>query len=112
MQIEQQQLGEVKVIKPVGELTGDGATVLSRRVTDALAESPGPMVIDASQITGIDSRGLEALVDARQELVKHLQVLRIAGAREVLREVLTLTDLRNLFEHFDDVGAAVRSNPA
>jgi hypothetical protein len=37
------------------------------------------------------------------------QVLRICGASKTVREVLVLTDLAPLFDHFDDMTTAVRS---
>jgi anti-anti-sigma regulatory factor len=37
------------------------------------------------------------------------QALRLCGANKTVREVLTLTDLAQLFDHFDDVTTAVRS---
>ena len=37
------------------------------------------------------------------------QTLKICGANDTVREVLELTNLAALFEHFEDVNGAVRS---
>ena len=37
------------------------------------------------------------------------QMLKLCAANKTLREVLTLTGLSPMFEHFDDVTTAVRS---
>ena len=112
MQIEQQQLCGITVLKPTGDLTHETSAVFRQSVSSAIGKKPEALVIDVSKISYVDSDGLEALVDARQELVKILQVLRLCGAREQLREVLELTGLRDMFEHFEDVTSAARSSKA
>ena len=72
-------------------------------------KSLGRLVLDASNIPFIDSRGLEVLVEVSQQLTQTGQVLKIAGVNDVLREVFELTELTCEFEHFTDVNSAVRS---
>jgi anti-anti-sigma factor len=66
-------------------------------------------VLDASAIQFVDSKGLEALVDAYDAIAQTGQSLKLCGVNETIRQVLELTELASRFEHFADVNAAVRS---
>jgi anti-anti-sigma factor len=69
----------------------------------------GRFVVDMSAVPYVDSGGLEALADVSEELGRGGQTLRLCAANKTVREVLELTDLASLFDHFDDANTAVRS---
>lgn len=97
------------MIKPVGALTQPEVEELRTRMLDVRNQSLGRMVLDASDVLFVDSRGLEVLVEVGDELARAGQVLKICGANEVLQQVFDLTELTPSFEHFVDVNTAVRS---
>lgn len=109
MEILEQRHGAVMVVRPQGPLLEAEVNAFRRRVTDVIQKSLGRFVLDASQIAYADSKGLEALLDISEELNEGGQSLRLCCANETLREVLDLTDISPLVEHYDDVGTAVRS---
>ena len=109
MKIHQQRHGAVTVLAPRGPVSGADADELKQSLLEALRASRGRAVLDVAGIPLIDSKGLEALVDVKQELASAGQTLKLCGANETLRQVLELTDLASLFEHFEDANAAVRS---
>ncbi|HYE01655.1 MAG TPA: STAS domain-containing protein, partial [Phycisphaerales bacterium] len=80
-----------------------------QRLAGAMPKSRGRLVLDAAAIPFVDSAGLEALVQAAEELAESGQTLKLCGVGETLREVLDLTELSGLFEYFADVGDATRS---
>ena len=109
MNIEEQRRGEVTVLRPQGPIIGSEVDQLAACITKAMDGNCRAMVLDASTVTFVDSRGLEALVDATEELIRHGQILKLAGVNDTLKEVLELTELESLFEQYDDADAAVRS---
>jgi anti-anti-sigma factor len=109
VRITEQQHGKVTVLKPRGAIVGEEADHLGRQIAKTLQETGGTVVLDASGVPCVDSRGLEVLVDVTEQLIRTGQALKIAGANDVLREVLELTELASLFEQFDDVPAALGS---
>ena len=109
MEIAQHHHGAVAVIQPAGPLTQEDADELKSRMLEVRRSSLGWLVLDASTIPYVDSRGLEVLVEVAEELAQGGQALKLCGANEVLREVLELTELTSVFEHFVDVNSAVRS---
>ena len=109
MEITEQRQGAVTVVKPQGPLVQADAEQFKARLTDIMAKSLGRFVVDATAVAYVDSRGLEVLLDATEQLAESGQILRLCGCNETLREVLDLTELDAQFEHFEDVNTAVRS---
>ena len=109
MEIQEKQHGAVTALKPRGPVIESDADVLKTRLLQVRTKSLGRLVLDVSAIPFVDGRALEALLDVTEELAKSGQALKLCGANELLREVLEVTDLAGLFEHFEDVNSAVRS---
>ena len=109
MKITEQRQGAVTVLKPEGPLLEADAPGFKQRLMSAIGASHGRFVVDMSAVPYVDSLGLEALVDVTEEMGRGGQALRICAAQKTVREVLELTDLAALFEHFEDGNTAVRS---
>ncbi len=109
MEIHEHQHGAVTVLRPDGPLNQADAELFKERLAMVLARSLGRVVLDMSEVPFVDSRGLEVLVDASDELANSGQVLKLCHVNETLREVLDLTGMGSHFEQYDEVNAAVRS---
>ncbi len=109
MQIDQHQQGAVTVLRPKGALTLDDADRFKACLHDAVSKNLGRVVLDASGVPFVDSRGLEVFVEMSELLANSGQALKLCHANETLREVLYLADITALFEYYEDVSSAVRS---
>ena len=109
MVLTEQKHGAVTALKPEGPLIGDDAAEFKLRLIERLTASLGRCVVDASGIPFADSKGLEALVEANDEISHSGHALKLCGVNETVRQVLELTGLSERFEHFADVNSAVRS---
>ena len=109
MEIQQQKVGAVTVVKPQGAATAPDAEALKSVLLETRVKSLGRIVLDMSRVAFVDSRGLEALLDVTEELAKTGHALKLSNANDVVREVLEITDLASHFELYDDVNSAVRS---
>ncbi|MFG0243776.1 MAG: STAS domain-containing protein [Planctomycetota bacterium] len=109
MQVESERQGAVTVLRPRGPLIAEDAEVVRHKGGEAIADSLGRLVIDASAIVYVDSKGIEALLDLADELSDAGQVLKLSGTNETMREALEITETAGMFEHFEDVQSAVRS---
>jgi anti-anti-sigma factor len=101
--------GAVKVLKPRGPLVAGDADQFKRAALEASSANLGRIVVDASAIAFVDSRGLEVLAEVSDELASSGLTLKLCGTNETVREVLDLTELAGLFEYYEDDNAAVRS---
>src|SRR3954471_6895868 len=109
MKITEQRQGAVVVLKPEGALVEGVAPIFKQRLMQTLTASLGRFVVDLSAVPFVDSKGLEVLVDVTEELGKSGQILRLCSSNKTLREVMDVTDLTSLFDHFEDANTAVRS---
>jgi len=109
MKITEQRQGAVLVLKPEGALVEQDCALFKGRMTEAMSASLGRFVVDLSGVPFVDSRGLETLVELTESLGESGQALRLCSANKTVREVLELTELTPMFEHFEDANTAVRS---
>lgn len=110
MRIDTHRHGAVTVIQPEGPvITEDDATQLRTESLSVLGLTLGRFVIDVSDMTFVDSFGLEALVDITDELGASGQSLKLCGISDTLREIMMITDITSRFQQFEDVQTAVRS---
>lgn len=109
MKILEQKRGAVTVVKPDGPLVEADAEEFKTRLLRVLKENFGRIVLDASGVPFVDSKGLEALVDVTNEMGQGGQWLKLCAVNRTLRQVLELTGLSSQFEHFEDANSAVRS---
>jgi anti-sigma B factor antagonist len=109
MALKEQKYGAVHVLRPEGPLKGADADQFKERLVQLMTASLGRCVVDAAAVQFVDSKGLEALVDANDAMAETGQSLKLCGANETVRLVLEITELAPRFEFFVDVNAAVRS---
>ena len=109
MKVLAQQYGAVTVIKPDGPLAATDAEDFKEQFLQVLRENLGRVVLDASGVPVVDSKGLETLVDLTNEIAQSGQALKLCAANRTVREVLELTGVSSQFEHFEDVNSGVRS---
>ena len=109
MEIKTEQRCAVTLVRPDGPLTSAEAETLKSKLLELIEENLGRVVLDATEIAYVDSRGLEALVEVTQELAPGGKTLKLCAVNETLQQVLDLTDLASQFEQFEDANSAIRS---
>jgi anti-anti-sigma factor len=109
VEIIEQIKGAVRVIKPRGPLVAADADLFKKRASEMSSASLGRLVVDASAVPYLDSRGLEVIADLSEEMTQSGLSLKLCGTNETVREVLELTELASHVEHYSDVNSAVRS---
>lgn len=110
MKIETSRHGAVSVIRPDGPVINeDDANLFRNESFTVLGSTLGRFVVDAKEMTFVDSNGLEALVDITKEVSAGGHQLKLCAVSDTLREILMLTGLSNEFQQFEDVQSAVRS---
>ena len=109
MKINTQNYNDVTVIELQGELDGDIAESLKGAVTEATAAGRKRIVVDMSNVKGVDSQGLELLLWVRQYCRQNRTQLRLAGLDETLEKILEITGLQTEFDRHGELAEAVRS---
>lgn len=109
MEIQTQYRGAVLVVRPSGPLAGADADTFKTAIQGFVRENLGRVIIDASALPYVDSKGLESLADIAEEMALSGKGLKLCAANETLRQVIDLTGLAPQFEHYEDPNSAVRS---
>ena len=109
MKVATEQCGGVAVMRPQGPITWANADEFKAELLELIGRNLGRIVLDASAVSHVDSKGLGALVEITQQLGQSGKALKLCCVNETVRQVIRLTGLWPLFEHFEDVNSAVRS---
>jgi len=109
MKINTQNYNDVTVIELQGELDADIAEPLKDAVGETVAAGRKRIVMDMSNISGIDSQGLELLLWIRQSCRQSRTQLKLAGLDETLEKILEITGLQTEFDRHAELAEAVKS---
>jgi anti-anti-sigma factor len=90
--------GSSRVVVLDGDVDFEAVERFSRAIDTAAERAPALVVLDSSELTFIDSRGLGAVVDARNRLRERSADLVIRGASVMLTRLLGITGLTALLE--------------
>lgn len=109
MKLNQQRHGAVTLLKPEGPLVEAAAAEFGQAAQTLIGQTLGRFVVDLTAVPFVDSAGLEVLLGLTDALGNSGKVLKLCGTNKTVRQVLELTEIDSLFDHFDDVNSAVRS---
>ncbi|MEO1007650.1 MAG: STAS domain-containing protein [Planctomycetota bacterium] len=109
MRIDEQVRGAVTFLRPDGAIAQADSIEFRRQLLDLARRSMGRCVVDASAVPFMDSKALEALLDATDDLARAGRVLKLCGLNETVRTCLDLTGIAPKFDIYDDGVSAARS---
>ena len=109
MRISTQDYHDVTVVDVQGEIDGEAAEMLSDTITETIAHGRIRVVIDMSNVAGIDGQGLETLLWVRDYCRQHRAQLRLAGLDENCEKILEITRLQFEFDQHAELAEAVKS---
>ena len=109
MKINTNRIGSVTVLNPHGAIAQDDVEEFSQLIEECRQKSNGRFVIEFSDVSFLDSRGLEALWDLADRQRESGQTAKLSGVPELCREIFELTDMSKHLDLFDTAENAVRS---
>jgi anti-anti-sigma factor len=102
-------VGSVTLLTLGGRLTTKSIGELHEKLQKLADTGRTALLLDCSQVTAIDSRGLGSLVRHSVSLERRGGTLKLLRLSPRMAEAFELTGLRKVFECFDDVSLALRS---
>lgn len=109
MDFQQLAQGAVTVLKPAGPLVAADIEPLRKAAFEIATKNMGRLILDASAVPFLDSRGIEVLVELTEHLGDSGRALKLSGANPTVKQSLELVGWGDAFEYFDDVNSATRS---
>jgi anti-sigma B factor antagonist len=110
IQIKEDQVGDVTILRMTGRLELDEGDIVFRNCVDRLVEEGRvKIVLDLRDVVRIDSAGIGMMVS------KYLSTRKRGGTMKLLHltrhsdHLMDITRLATVFEVFDDEAEAVRS---
>ena len=109
MTVEVQRNGNVIVVTLAGELSKEACGQLQTTISSTLSDDRAAMVLDMSQVSFIDSKGLELLLWARDTCRVSMVQFRLVGLRAHCLKILEVTRLSQEFHCAADLSEAVHT---
>jgi anti-sigma B factor antagonist len=109
MQLQQRQLGAIRVVEVGGAVIQEHADALRAAITKLLDVGHRQIVLDLGQLTDFDSAAVGTLMASQIRAGKVGAVLKIANSGKRLRDILAVTRLSPMFESYDSLEAAIAS---
>ena len=109
MKIDNQHMGSVMILTPRGAVAHDEVEDFCRIVEEHRQKNNGRFVLDFSDVSYLDSQGLEALWDLADRQRESGQTIKLAAIGELCREIFELTGMSKQLDMFDTAENAVRS---
>ena len=100
----------VGIIKIRGTLTGDDETEIVREIAgDLIKKGINKIVLDLSRVKWMDSCGLGMLMACFSSAQNANGKIGLAKVPDKIMEIMSITKVHTLFEHFDSVREAVKA---
>lgn len=103
--ISDRSAGDFHVVQLAGDIDIDSARELRAHIVERISDSSSRVVVDLTDVAFMDSSGLGALVGGWQ-MTRDGGDFRVAGASPVVRRVLTITGMEEVFQLYPTVEAA------
>ena len=108
MQLETRVVGDVMIVRVVGDITLKGGDiVLKDKINSLLQDGHRKILIDLGQVSYVDSAGLGQLVAVHATTTRSGASMKLLNVTKRLRDLLVVTKLLVVFDTFDTEAAAL-----
>jgi anti-sigma B factor antagonist len=110
MDIKERVVDGVSVLDLAGKIVlGEGDLQVKERIKDLLADGQRQILLNLAEITYIDSAGLGALISCYTTVKREGGKLKLVNLTRRIQDLLTITKLITVFDHYDNEKDAVAS---
>ena len=109
MSIATSKIGSVHTIAPRFPVIEGNIAKLEQEMKGAFQGGSTQILVDCSEVSHIDSKGLEFLLDSIEEAQKRGGNVKLCNLNQICRDILLATRLNSVFEIYDEVKEAARS---
>ncbi len=109
MKLNTQRYNKVIVVELNGEFTSEFAHFFEKKMEELTNDKIEGLVLDFSNVSYIDSRGLECLIWLREICAANLLQLKLAALDESCSKILEITRIEEKFDKYLELAEAVKS---
>ncbi len=104
-----ESIANAGIIRLEDEFCQKNIQIFRDRLDEIYQQDSNYVVIDFSEVQLVDSKAMEALLDAIEEVQELGGLMKIACLSGRLKKVFEITQFDQIFEVYDDIVSAVRS---
>ena len=97
------------VLSLKGELTEDEVDDFRKKVLEQMDEKARDFVLDMTNVSFVDSKGLESLLWLQEQCIEHLGQVRLASCADNVNTILRITRLNEAIATCNSIQEAVDS---
>ncbi len=102
------QQNGIVILEPSGKIMGPSVSELREAISPQIEAYDTPRIlINFEHVNRVDSSGLGALMGARAAVVRKKGRVGVINVSKQIKNLVVLSRLVSLFEHFDNEAAAV-----
>ncbi|NLX22734.1 MAG: STAS domain-containing protein [Phycisphaerae bacterium] len=109
MKVQTDIRDDLAILAVAGELNADSVAKFGEAVEQAHTQAARDFIVDLSEVTSVDSAGLECLVRLQREAEEQLGMVQFCGADQTLSKIFEMTRLDKRFTLHPSVDAAIAS---
>src|SRR5688572_9659514 len=111
MQLEQRNVGDVAIVKVVGDITLNkgGDILLKDKINSLLQQGNKKVLLDLGAVSYVDSAGLGQLVHVHTTTTHHGGKLKLLNLSKRLSDLLVVTKLATVFDSYENEKEALAS---
>ena len=95
-------------MEPNGKIVGSSVTALREAISPQIETSDAPRIlINFGKVNKIDGSGLVALMEARATAARKQGRIGVINVGKHIKDLVAVSRIVSLFEHFDNEDAAV-----
>lgn len=107
MNLDQEQRGDILIVRPGGRLDSSSSPELERLLTEQLDTGCKRLVLDFSRLEYISSAGLRVVLLAGKKLRASQGRMVLVGLQEMVREVFDMSGFLTLFAVTDTLDEGI-----
>ena len=109
MKIQTQEYNDIAVIELNGEFSEEFVKQFQDATTSIVATGKSGIVLDMTNVSFIDSQGLEQLLWLNDYCLENKRQLKLAGLDEICEKIIEITRLDQNFDCYGELTEAVKS---
>ena len=103
------QMNNVTIVELAGEIDVAKVSLLAKALSDAVIKGKGPVVLDAHQLSYIDSAGLQTLLSTQRRLMEMGRSLTIVGCHGIFHKLMKITRFEEHFTMYPSIEDALQN---
>ncbi len=107
MEIDEEAIGDVRVVTPRGRLDGSASGPLGDHLQKAIGPEQTKLILDLGSVDFVTSAGLRVVLTALKKVKAHKGMFALCSVQAPVREILDVTGFTSMIDIHPERAAAL-----